>query len=46
MTFTEFAERCEAGTLDEDPYSYDVESDYWEWEAAETLLQHYESLQA
>ncbi len=46
MTFTEFAERCEKGTLDEDPYSYDVESDYWEWEAAETLLQHYESLQA
>jgi hypothetical protein len=46
MTFTEFAERCEAGTLDEDPYSYDVESDYWEWEAAETLLKHYESLQA
>jgi hypothetical protein len=46
MTFTEFANRCEAGTLDEDPYAYDVESDYWEWEAAETLLQHYESLQA
>jgi hypothetical protein len=46
MTFTEFARKCEAGTLDEDPYGYDVESDYWEWEAAETLLEHYENLQA
>jgi hypothetical protein len=46
MTFAEFAERCEAGALDEDSYAYDVESDYWEWEAAITLLRHYESLQA
>jgi hypothetical protein len=46
MTFAEFAERCEAGTLDEDSHSYDVESDYWEWEATVTLLRHYESLQA
>ena len=44
MTFVEFAERCEAGTLDEDSHSYEVESDYWEWEAAVTLLQHYERL--
>lgn len=42
MTFDEFAERCEAGTLDRDPYAYEVESDYWEWEAAETLLHHYQ----
>jgi len=46
MTFTEFAERCGSGTLDQDPYAYEVESDYWEWEAAETLLQHYENLKA
>ena len=45
MPFDEFAARCEEDTLDEDPYSYDVESDYWEWEAAETLLDHYKSLQ-
>jgi len=45
MSFDEFAVRCEADTLGEDPYSYDVESDYWEWEAAETLLQHYKHLQ-
>ncbi len=46
MTFDEFGERCEEGTLEADPYAYDVESDYWEWEAAETLLQHYQSLEA
>lgn len=46
MTFEEFSERCEAETLDQDPYAYEVESDSWEWEKAETLLQHYEALQA
>lgn len=44
MTFAEFAERCREGTLGEDPYSYEVESDFWEWEKLETLLQHYEAL--
>lgn len=43
MSFTEFAQACEEGTLD-DAYSYEVESDYWEWEEAETLLHHYDSL--
>ena len=46
MTFAEFSECCEAGTLDQDTYAYAVESDFWEWEQAETLLQHYEALQA
>ncbi len=46
MPFAEFAERCAAGTLGQDPYAYQVESDYWDWEAAETLLQHYRGLQA
>lgn len=45
MSFAEFAGWCEAGTLDKDPYAYDVESDDWEWEAAETLLRHYQGLQ-
>ncbi len=44
MPFAEFAERCEAGSLGQDPYTFEVEQDYWEWEAAETLLQHYENL--
>jgi hypothetical protein len=46
MTFEEFSERCDAGTLDQDAYAYDVESDFWEWEKAETLLQHYETLRS
>jgi len=40
MTFAEFSERCAANTLGQDPYAYDVESDFWEWEKAVTLLQH------
>lgn len=46
MTFDEFARRCESGSLDQDPYAYDVESDFWDWEKAVTLLRHYETLQA
>ncbi len=45
MPFAEFAQRCADGTLGQDPYAYQVESDYWEWEATETLLQHYKGLQ-
>ena len=44
MSFTQFAQACEAGTLAADPYSYVVERDYWEWEEAQTLLDHYTSL--
>jgi hypothetical protein len=46
MTFEEFSTRCEEDTLDRDAYAYDVESDFWEWEKAETLLHHYQDLQA
>jgi hypothetical protein len=44
MSFVEFSEKCADGTLDSDPYAYEVESDFWAWEQAETLLQHYETL--
>lgn len=46
MTFEEFSARCEAETLGQDSYAYEVESDFWEWEEAETLLRHYEALQS
>ncbi len=46
MTFTEFAASCDNDTLGQDPYDYEVESDYWEWEEAETLLEHYRTLQS
>lgn len=45
MSFSEFAERCENATLGVDSFSYEVESDYWEWEAADTLLKHYRTVQ-
>ena len=46
MTYEEFSQRCERGTLGQDPYAYDVESDFWDWEKTVTLLDHYEALQA
>jgi hypothetical protein len=45
MTFEEFSQRCQDGSLGRDPYAYEVESDFWDWEKATTLLQHYEVLQ-
>ncbi len=44
MTFEEFLKHSKDGTLGQDPYSYEVESDFWEWEKAETLLKQYETL--
>lgn len=40
MTFEEFSQRCQDGSLGRDPYTYEVESDFWDWEKATTLLQH------
>ena len=45
-TFEEFSERCGGERLGQDPYAYEIEKDFWEWEKAETLLRHYEALQA
>ena len=46
MTFGEFCERTEENKLGKDPYSYEVESDFWGWERAETLHKHYVALKA
>jgi len=46
MTFKEFSEKYEKGTLDNDSYDYGVESEFWEWEKIETLIDHYKSLQS
>lgn len=46
MTFATFAEQCAAGTLPTDAYTYEVESDFWDWEQATTLLAYYEALQS
>jgi hypothetical protein len=45
MSFVEFSEKFGDNDLPVDSYAYDVESDFWSWEQAETLLQHYKSLQ-
>ena len=45
MSFDEFSEKFGSNALPVDSYAYDVESDFWAWEQAETLLQHYKSLQ-
>jgi len=45
MSFSEFSEKFGENNLPVDAYTYEVESDFWAWEQAETLLQHYESLQ-
>ncbi|MBI3536884.1 MAG: hypothetical protein HY070_04925 [Chloroflexi bacterium] len=44
MNFAEFLKRTRNNTLGKDTYSFEVEKDFWEWEQAVTLLQHYESL--
>lgn len=44
MTFVDFAERMKADQLGQDPYAYEVERAYWEWEEIETLRKHYEDV--
>jgi len=46
MGFAEFAAARDAGRLGVDAHAYPVESDFWEWEEAETLRQHYRALHA
>ncbi len=43
MTFPEFEEACENGKI-QDPFSYEVEKDDWEWEAAITDLETLEEI--
>ena len=46
MSFEEFCARSKDGRLGKDPFSYEVESDFWEWDRAETLRQQYAALKA
>lgn len=43
MEFHEFTERIREGSL-QGCDSLEVEQDFWEWEEAETLKEHYEAL--
>ena len=44
MRFGEFKRHLDEGTLKEDAYSFDTENDFWQWEEAETLKEHYEQI--
>ncbi len=44
MSFDVFSQKCKDGTLDQDPYSWEVEQDFWQWEQAVTLSQHYKAI--
>jgi len=44
MDFAEFKGRLEKDALETDGYAFDTERDFWEWEEAETLRDHYERL--
>jgi len=39
--FEEFKKQIEEGTLKKDAYSFETENDFWQWEEAETLNEHY-----
>ena len=41
MPFEEFKKQIKEKTLKKDAYSFDTESDFWQWEEAETLKEHY-----
>ncbi|MBE0427827.1 MAG: hypothetical protein IBX72_14430 [Nitrospirae bacterium] len=44
MDFNTFKQRMKDGSLEKNSYSFDVENDFWKWEEAETLKEHYEQL--
>lgn len=44
MNFKEFNRSLKKETLKDDAYSFNVENDFWQWEEAETLREHYEKI--
>ncbi len=44
MTFPEFKTRISDQTLKKDAHSFEVETDFWQWEEAETLREHYQEI--
>ena len=43
-TFEEFKQDIKENRLKEDAHSYNVENDFWQWEEAATLKDHYEDI--
>lgn len=46
MEFSDFKKRLSEEDLPADTYAHEVEQDFWEWEEAETLKDHYQTVQA
>ncbi len=44
LSFEEFKKKVKNETLEKDAFSFSAEQDFWSWEEAETLKQHYETL--
>jgi hypothetical protein len=45
-TFEEFKKNIKENQLKEDPHSYSVENDFWQWEEAVTLKKHYDDIKS
>ncbi len=43
-TFEGFKKKIQQNQLGENPHSYNVENDFWQWEEAETLKEHYSDI--
>lgn len=46
MDFPTFKRRLAENTLPEDGYGHEVEEDFWTWEEAETLKEHYQEVRS
>ncbi len=44
MNFEEYKSNIAKNTLQKDHYSFECEKDFWEWEEAVTLKNHYETI--
>jgi uncharacterized protein HemX len=44
MNFEEFNKRAREKKLKDDIYSFEAETNYWEWEEAVTLKEHYTNI--
>ena len=44
VSFEDFKKQIEEGTLKKDAYSFETENDFWQWEEAETLNEHYSNI--
>jgi len=44
--FKEFKKKINENKLSQDTFSYDVEKDFWQWEEAETLKEHYNDIKS